>query len=257
MSANGSGIGARVARKEDRRFLTGTGRYVDDLNRPRQTHAVVVRSPHAHARLGAIDAATALASPAVVGVFTAADLAADGVGGLPCGWLVKNKDGSDMAEPAHPVLAEGKVRHVGDPVALVVAETRGQARDAADKLDVEYEPLPATVDTATAHEPGRPQLHEAAANNTCYDWEFGDKAAVDAAFAGAAKTVSLDFVNQRLVANAIEPRAAIGEYDPGDDRYTLWTTSQNPHVIRLLMCTAVLNLPETKVRVVLLDHSGL
>ena len=253
---SGSGIGARAARKEDRRFLTGTGRYVDDLNRPRQTHAVVVRSPHAHARLGAIDAAAALASPGVVGVFTAADLAADGVGGLPCGWLVKNRDGSDMAEPAHPVLAEGRVRHVGDPVALVVAETRGQARDAADKLDVEYEPLPATVDTATAHEPGRPQVHEAAANNTCYDWEFGDKAAVEAAFAGAAKTVSLDFVNQRLVANAIEPRAAIGEYDPGDDRYTLWTTSQNPHVIRLLMCTAVLNLPETKVRVVSPDVGG-
>ena len=133
-----------------------------------------------------------------------------------------------MVEPAHPVLAAEKVRHVGDPVALVVAETRAQARDAADNLSVEYEPLPAVTDTAAAHEPGRPQVHDATTDNTCYDWEFGDKAATEAAFAGAAKTVPLDFVNQRLVPNAIEPRAAIGEYDPGDDRYTLWTTSPEP-----------------------------
>ena len=251
-----AGIGARVARKEDRRFLTGKGRYVDDLNRPGQAHAVLVRSPHAHAELGAVDAAGALAAPGVLAVFTGADLAADGVGGLPCGWLIKNRDGSDMAEPPHPVLARGKVRHVGDPVAMVVAGTRAQSRDAAEKVVVDYRPLEAIADTASACEAGRPQLHEAAANNTCYDWEFGDEAAVDEAFAGAAKVVSLDFVNQRLVANALEPRAAIGEYDPGDGRYTLYTSSQNPHVIRLLMCTAVLNLPETKVRVVSPDVGG-
>ena len=251
-----TGIGARVARKEDRRFLTGNGRYVDDIDRPGQVHAVLVRSPHAHATLGAIDAAQALASPGVVAVYTAADLAADGVGGLPCGWLIKNKDGSDMVEPAHPVLADGKVRHVGDPVAMVVAETRAQARDAAEKVAVDYGILPSVTDTASAHAAGRPQVHDAAADNTCYDWEFGDKAGADAAIAAAAKVVTLDFVNQRLVPNALEPRAAIGEYDAHDDRYTLYTTSQNPHVIRLLMCTAVLGLPETKVRVVSPDVGG-
>ena len=251
-----TGIGARVARREDRRFLTGNGRYVDDMNRPGQAHAVLVRSPHAHAALGAVDAAAALAAPGVLAVFTAADLAADGVGGLPCGWLIRNRDGSDMAEPPHPVLAEGKVRHVGDPVAMVVAETRALARDAAEKVAVDYDPLPAVTDTADAHRAGRPRVHDAAANNTCYDWEFGDKAAADKAFAGAAKVAALDFVNQRLAPNALEPRAAIGEHDPHDDRYTLYTTSQNPHVIRLLMCTAVLNLPETKVRVVSPDVGG-
>ena len=251
-----TGIGARAARKEDRRFLTGNGRYVDDIDRPGQLHAVLARSPYAHARLGAIDASAARAAPGVAAVFTAADLAADNVGGLPCGWLIKNKDGSDMVEPPHPVLATGKVRHVGDPVAMVLAETRAQARDAAEKLEIEYEELDAVTDTAGAFETGRPAVHDAAANNTCYDWEFGDKAAVEQAFAGAAKIVPLEFVNQRLVANAIEPRAAIGEYDAHDDRYTLYTTSQNPHVIRLLMCTAVLGLPETKVRVVSPDVGG-
>ncbi len=251
-----TGIGARAARKEDRRFLTGNGRYVDDIDRPGQLHAVLARSPHAHARLGAIDASAARAAPGVAAVFTAADLAADNVGGLPCGWLIKNKDGSDMVEPPHPVLATGKVRHVGDPVAMVLAETRAQARDAAEKLEIEYAELDAVTDTAGAFETGRPAVHDAAANNTCYDWEFGDKAAVEQAFAGAAKIVPLEFVNQRLVANAIEPRAAIGEYDAHDDRYTLYTTSQNPHVIRLLMCTAVLGLPETKVRVVSPDVGG-
>ena len=251
-----TGIGARAARKEDRRFLTGNGRYVDDIDRPGQLHAVLARSPHAHARLGAIDAGTARAAPGVAAVFTAEDLAADNVGGLPCGWLIKNKDGSDMVEPPHPVLATGKVRHVGDPVAMVLAETRAQARDAAEKLEIEYEELDAVTDTAGAFETGRPAVHDAAANNTCYDWEFGDKAAVERAFDGAAKIVPLEFVNQRLVANAIEPRAAIGEYDAHDDRYTLYTTSQNPHVIRLLMCTAVLGLPETKVRVVSPDVGG-
>ncbi len=249
-----SGIGARVARKEDRRFLTGNGRYVDDINRPGQAHAVLVRSPHAHAALGAIDTAAALASPGVIAVHTAADLG--DMGGLPCGWLIRNKDGSDMAEPPHPVLATGKVRHVGDPVAMVIAETRTQARDAAEQVVVDYDVLPSVTDTASAADDGQPQVHDAVANNTCYDWEFGDRDTVEDALGKAAKVVSLDFVNQRLAPNAIEPRAAIGEYDAHDDRWTLYTTSQNPHVIRLLMCTAVLGLPETKVRVVSPDVGG-
>ena len=251
-----SGIGARVLRKEDKRFLTGRGRYVDDINRPGQAHVWFVRSPHAHATLGAIEVAAALAAPGVVAVLTNADLAADGIGTLPCGWQIHSKDGSPMAEPPHPVLAQGKVRHVGDPVAMVIAETRAQARDAAELVEVGYEPLPACVGTATAAQAGQPQVHDDAANNTCYDWEFGDKAATEAAFAAADHVTTLELVNQRLVANAIEPRAALGEYDSSDDRYTLYTTSQNPHVIRLLMCAYVLGLPETKVRVVSPDVGG-
>jgi len=251
-----TGIGARVLRKEDRRFLTGSGRYVDDINRPGQAHAVLVRSPHAHATVNGVNTAAAQAAPGVVAVLTGVDTAADGLGGLPCGWQINSKDGSPMAEPAHPVLAQSKVRHVGDPVAIVIAETRGQARDAADLVEVDYGELPSVVDTAQAAKPGQPQVHDEAANNTCYDWEFGDKAGADAGLANAHHVTKLDLVNQRLVANPIEPRAAIGDYDSGEDRYTLYTTSQNPHVIRLLMCTAVLNLPETKVRVVAPDVGG-
>ena len=151
-----TGIGARVLRKEDRRFLTGSGRYVDDINRPGQAHAVLVRSPHAHATVNGVNTAAAQAASGVIAVLTGADTAADGLGGLPCGWLINNKDGSPMAEPAHPVLAQGKVRHVGDPVALVIAETRGQARDAAELVEVDYGELPSVVDTATAAESGQP-----------------------------------------------------------------------------------------------------
>ena len=251
-----TGIGARVARKEDRRFLTGRGRYVDDINRPGQAYAWFVRSPHAHARIKGIDAARAASSPGVLAVLTGADCAADGLGGLPCGWLVTGKGGKAMAEPPHPVLAQGKVRHVGDPVAVVIAEGRARARDAAELVEVDYEPLAAVVDAVDALAAKRPQVHDEAPGNLCYDWEFGDQAAVAAGFAKAERVVSLDLVNQRLVANAIEPRAAVGAYDAGEDRYTLYTTSQNPHVIRLLMCSAVLHLPETKVRVVSPDVGG-
>jgi carbon-monoxide dehydrogenase large subunit len=251
-----NGIGARVLRKEDKRFLTGSGRYVGDINRLGQTHAVFVRSTHAHAVLNGIDTAAATAAPGVLAIFTGADTTADGLGGIPCGWQIYNKDGSPMAEPAHPVLAVGKVRHVGDPVAMVIAETQAQARDAADLVMVDYAALPATIDTAGAAEDGQPLVHDEAANNVCYDWEFGEKAPVDEALAASHHVTKIDLINQRLAPNAIEPRAAIGDYDKGDDRTTLYTTSQNPHVIRLLMCTAVLNLPETKVRVVAPDVGG-
>jgi carbon-monoxide dehydrogenase large subunit len=251
-----TGIGARVARKEDRRFLTGHGHYVDDINRPGQAHAWFVRSPHAHAAIKGVNTAKAAAAPGVIAVLTGADTAADGLGGLPCGWLVTGKGGKAMAEPAHPVLAQAKVRHVGDPVAMVIAETRAAARDAAELVEVDYDELPAVVDAVDALASGRPQVHDEAPGNLCYDWEFGDGAAADEAFAKAKTVARLDLVNQRLVPNAIEPRAAVGEYDAGEDRYTLYTTSQNPHVIRLLMCTAVLNLPETKVRVVSPDVGG-
>jgi len=251
-----TGIGASVRRREDYRFLTGKGQYTDDLNRPHQTYAYVLRSPHAHAEIKGIKTDKARKASGVVAVFTGADMAADQVGGLPCGWLVHSKDGSPMVEPPHPVIAVDRVRHVGDPVAVVVAESLGQAKDAAELIDVNYKTLAAIIKTADAAKPGAPQVWEQAKNNTCYDWHIGDKAATDAAFAKAAHVTKLDLINNRLVANAIEPRAAIGEYNTGDGQYTLYTTSQNPHVIRLLMGAFVLKLPEHKLRVVAPDVGG-
>ena len=248
-----TGIGAPVRRKEDTRFLTGRGTYTDDINRPGQVHAFILRSPHAHAEIKGIDTSKAKSAAGVLAVYTGADMQ---IGGLPCGWLIHSKDGSPMAEPPHPVLAQGKVRHVGDPVAVVVAETRAQAKDAAELISVDYKVLPAVVSAEDGLKSGAPQLHEQAKGNLCYDWHLGDKAAVDAAFAKAAHVTRLDIVNNRLVPNAMEPRAAIGEYDRATGEYTLYTTSQNPHVIRLLMGAFVLQLPEHKLRVVAPDVGG-
>lgn len=250
------GIGASVRRKEDLRFLSGRGQYTDDINRPGQTHAFMLRSPHAHAAIKAIDVAAAKAMPGVLAVFTGADLAAENIGGIPCGWQIHNKDGSPMAEPMHPALAIGNVRHVGDPVAVVVAETRAQARDAAEAIAVEYDVLPAAATMEQALAAGAPQIHDAAPGNLCYDWHIGDRAVLDAAFAKAHKIVSFETTNNRLVPNAMEPRAAIGEYDAQSGDYTLYTTSQNPHVIRLLMGAFVLHIPESKLRVVAPDVGG-
>jgi carbon-monoxide dehydrogenase large subunit len=247
------GIGAPVRRKEDARFLTGRGTYTDDINRPGQTYAFILRSPHAHAEIRGVDTGKAKSAPGVVAVFTSADMP---IGGLPCGWLIHSKDGTPMAEPPHPVLAQGKVRHIGDPVAVVIAETRAQAKDAAELITVDYKELPGAASAEDALKPGAPQLHEQAKNNLCYDWHLGDKAAVDSAFGTAAHVTRLEIVNNRLVPNAMEPRAAIGEYDRATGEYTLYTTSQNPHVIRLLMGAFVLQLPEHKLRVVAPDVGG-
>jgi carbon-monoxide dehydrogenase large subunit len=250
------GIGASVRRKEDVRFLSGNGHYTDDLNRTGQLHAFIKRSDRPHATLNGVDTSAAKAAPGVVAVFTGADMAADGVGGLPCGWQIHNKDGSPMAEPPHPVLAVGKVRHVGDPVAVVIAETRQQAKDAAELLVIDYGDLPAVSSTVDAIAPGAPTVHDDVAGNICYDWHIGDKAMVDAAFARADKVVKLELTNNRLIPNAMEPRAALGEFDTSSGDYTLHTTSQNPHVIRLLMGAFVLHLPENKLRVVAPDVGG-
>ena len=249
-------IGASIRRREDYRFLTGQGTYTDDINRPGQVYAYILRSPHASARINGIDTSAAASSPGVVAVFTGKDLAADGIGGLPCGWLVNSKDGSPMKEPPHPVLVTDRVRHVGDHVAVVIAETLGQARDAAEKIAVDYAVEPAVVDPAAALKPGAPQVWPEAPGNVCYDWHLGDGAAVDAAMAKAARIVKLDLVNNRLVPNAMEPRAAIGEYDRATGEHTLYTTSQNPHVIRLLMGAFVLHIPEARLRVVAPDVGG-
>jgi carbon-monoxide dehydrogenase large subunit len=249
-------IGARVQRKEDYRFLTGAGQYTDDVTLPRQTHAAFVRSPHAHAKIKSVSTSKAKAAPGVLAVYTGEDIAAAKLGGLPCGWLITDVNGQPMKEPPYPVIAQGKVRHVGERVAVVVAETLEQARDAAELVQVDYEVLPAVADGRLARAKGAPQLHDIAPDNTCYVWALGDKAAVDAAFAKAAHVTKLDFVNNRLIPNAIEPRAANGSYSRADDSYTLYVASQNPHVERLLMTAFVMGLPEHKVRVVAGDVGG-
>src|SRR5687767_9974610 len=255
MGANETGfIGKSVKRKEDARFLTGTGQYTDDVTMTNQVHAYFLRSPHAHAKIRGIDSARAKRAPGVVAIYTGADL--EGVNGLPCGWLITSTDGTPMKEPPHHVLAKGKVRYVGDHVALVIAETRDQAKDAAEMIDVDYDVLAAVVNVIDALKPGAPQIHEEAPGNKCYHWALGDKAATDAAFAKAAHVTKIDIVNNRLIPNAIEPRAALAAYDRAGDSYTLYVSSQNPHVERLLMTAFVLGLPEHKVRVIAPDVGG-
>jgi carbon-monoxide dehydrogenase large subunit len=250
-----SPIGKALPRREDKRFLTGAGQYTDDVVMPGQTYGVFLRSPHAHARIRKIDTSRAMKAPGVVAIFTGADLAEAKVGGLPCGWLIHSKDGTPMKEPPHPVLAQGKVRHVGDQVALIIAESLNQAKDAAELVEVDYDPLPAVIDPATA-DTAPAAVHDEVPNNVCYDWGHGDKAAVDAAFAKAAHVTRMDFVNNRLIPNAMEPRAANAVYTRHDDSYTLYVASQNPHVERLLMSAFVLGLPESKVRVIAPDVGG-
>jgi carbon-monoxide dehydrogenase large subunit len=253
---SGTGIGAAVRRKEDARFLTGTGRYTDDITRPGQLYAHFVRSPIAHAKIGSIDAAAAEQAPGVVAVLTGKQLADDKVGGLPCGWLIHSKDGSPMKEPAHPALAVTEVRYVGDAVAIVIADTRAHAKAAAQMVDVDYQEMPAVVSAVSALADGAPLVHGDVPGNLCYDWEIGDREATEAAFAKADHVVKLDIVNQRLIPNAIEPRAAIAEYDRASDMTTVYTTSQNPHVARLLMGAFVMGLPEHKLRVIAPDVGG-
>ena len=250
-----SGIGAPLKRREDVRFLTGKGRFTDDLNRPGQAYAHFLRSDVASGRITRLDTEAAAAMPGVLRIFTGDDF--KDAGSLPTAWQVTSRDGSKQQEPRHPILAEGVVRHVGEPIAAVVAETLAQARDAAEAIEVDIDELPAVVDMRAALEADAPKVHESLTSNLCFDWGFleDNKAKVDAAFEGAHHVTTLELVNNRLVANPMEPRCAIGEYDPGD-QHTLWTTSQNPHVIRLLMGAFVLNIPENKLRVVAPDVGG-
>src|SRR5712671_6138554 len=229
---NATGIGAAVRRKEDFRFVTGKGQFTDDIDRPGQTHIHFLRSPHAHAKIRKIDTAAARALPGVLAVLTGAELAADKIGNLICGWMIHSKDGSPMKMAPHPAIAHGKACYVGDPVAVVIAETLDQAEDAAEKIAVDYEVLPAVADPAKAQQKGAPQIHEVAPANTIYQWHLGDAKAVAAAFASAKHVTKLHIVNNRLVPNAMEPRAAIGDYDAGNDSFTLWNTTQNRHGAR-------------------------
>ena len=251
-----TGIGARMLRKEDHRFITGKGRYTDDINLPGQAVGYFLRSPHAHAEIKKIDIKKAEKAPGVLCVLTGEDAAADNIGGVICGWMIHSKDGSPMKAGPHPVLAQGKVRHVGDQVAVVVARTTAQAKAAAELINVTYKVLEANVDPVASQKRGAPKVHDVASRNTVFEWEIGDKAATDAAFSSAAHITTLDLVNNRLAPNAMEPRAAIGSYDEGDDHYTLYTTSQNPHVARLVISAFVGLAPEHKLRVIAPDVGG-
>lgn len=250
------GIGARVTRKEDKRFITGAGRYVDDMVVPGMKHAVFVRSPHAHAQIKKIDVKQAQAMPGVVAVLTGKELKADGIGNLICGWMIHSKDGSPMKMGAWSPLAFDRVRYVGDAVAIVIADTKGEARDAAEAVEVTYKELKAVVDAVKALEKGAPQLHPEAEGNLIFDWEIGDAKAADAAIKAAHHVTRMKIVNNRLVPNAMEPRAALGYYDKGEDHYTCWTTSQNPHVARLVMSAFYNVAPENKLRVIAPDVGG-
>ena len=249
-----TGIGAAVRRKEDLRFITGKGQYTDDISRPGETRAVFLRSPHAHAKIKRVDTKAAAAMPGVIAVLTGADLAQDKIGNLICGWMIHSKDGSPMKMAPHPAIAANKVCCVGDQVAVVIAETLAEGKDAAEKIKVDYEVLPAVVDAAKAQ--SAPAIHESAPKNTIYQWHLGDAKAVDAAIKSAKHVTRLDIVNNRLVPNAMEPRVAIAEYDSGTDNLTLWNTTQNPHVARLVISAFVGMAPEHKLRVIAPDVGG-
>jgi len=250
------GIGARVLRKEDKRFTTGKGRYVDDIKVVGMTHAHFVRSPHAHARIKGIDTSAAEKMPGVVAVLTGQQIVDDKVGNLICGWMIHSKDGSPMKMGAWPAMAPEIVRFVGQAVAVVIAETKNQARDAAEAVNVTYEQLPAVGSIKAAIAPGAPQLHPEAPGNVIYDWSIGEEAAVNDAFAKAANVVTLDLTNNRLAPNAMEPRAALAQYDEAEEHFTLYSTSQNPHVARLVLSAFYNIAPENKLRVIAPDVGG-
>jgi carbon-monoxide dehydrogenase large subunit len=250
------GIGQAITRREDQRLITGTGQYVDDIARPGEAHAVLVRSPHAHARIAGIDTQAAKAAPGVLAVYTGADLQADGVNAFPINPGLKNAAGNPMSGPPYYALAVGEVRYVGEAVAAVVAQTRQQAQDAAELVAVEYDELPAVVTIEQASAANAPVLWSDAPQNIAAQMEFGDKAATDAAFAKAKHVTRIAFFNQRLVPVAMEPRGSIGEFDAAGGRVILRTSCQNPAGLQKTLAEGILNLPMDKVRVLVTDVGG-
>lgn len=251
-----TGIGDAVKRKEDKRFTTGKGKYTDDVRNDNQAYAAFVRSPYAHARVMGIDGSAALAMDGVIDVLNGAQLTGDGIGNIICGWAVVSKDGSPMNMGAWSALATEKVRYVGDAVAVVIAETQALARIAAEKVEVSYEQLSVAASIAAARADDAPEIHENAPGNLIYDWEIGDEAATDAGLAGAAHVTTLDVINNRLSPNPMEPRSAVATYDDSEEHYTLYTTSQNPHVARLVLSAFYNVAPEHKLRVIAPDVGG-
>ena len=248
------GIGASVRRKEDKKFITGKGRYTDDINRNGQLFAHFIRSDVAHANIKNIDISAAAKCEGVVAVYTGEDIAADGIGGPICGWTPTNRDGSAPKEPPHPLLAVGKVRYVGDHIAVVIAKSLEAAQAASEKIVIDLDNLPAVVDPATAI--GNTQIHDEMDDNVYFDWELGDETATADALGSADKVIELTVTNNRVIPNAIEPRAAVAEYDEVEDRYTLYTSSQNPHLTRLVMAAFMMQIPESKLHVVAPDVGG-
>ncbi|MCH1426602.1 MAG: xanthine dehydrogenase family protein molybdopterin-binding subunit [Alphaproteobacteria bacterium] len=248
------GIGASVRRKEDKKYTTGKGRYTDDINRAGQLYAFFMRSNVAHATIKKIDVSKALTCDGVAAVYTGDDIVADGVGGPICGWTPTNRDGSAPKEPPHPLLAHSKVRYVGDHIAVVIAESLEQARSAAEKITIDLDVLPPVVDLSTAI--GNTQIHDEMDDNVYFDWELGDESVTASALESAAKIVELTVTNNRVIPNAMEPRAAVAEYDETNESYTLYTTSQNPHLTRLVMAAFMMQIPESKLHVVAPDVGG-
>ncbi len=254
MSAQG--IGARVVRKEDKRFITGRGRYTDDITLPGQLYARFVRSPHAHAKVKSIDTSAAKAMDGVIDVLTGEQLVGDGIGNIICGWMIHSKDGSPMNMGAWPAMAPETARFVGEAVAVVIGRTKAIADAGVEAVNVDWDVLPAVTTAAAAQADGAPQLHPEAAGNLIYDWEIGEEAATDEAIAGAAHVTRMEITNNRLVPNAMEPRAANAAYDAAEEHYTLYTTSQNPHVARLVLSAFYQVAPEHKLRVIAPDVGG-
>jgi len=248
------GIGQAVKRFEDRRLLQGEGRFLDDVKLPGQTQAVIVRSPHAHARIVGIDTSAAAKAPGVLAVFTGADVARDGLGTMQMTLKRKRPDGSPMFAPPHRGLTQDRVRYVGDPVALVIAETRAQAEDAAELVEIEYEPLPSVTSTADAV--GGAAVWDECRDNVSNLFESGDKAATDAAIAGAPRVVRRRYVITRVHAQYMEPRGAMGVWDPGEERYTLYADVQYPHRVRTALATNIFKIPEHQIRVIAGDVGG-
>jgi carbon-monoxide dehydrogenase large subunit len=244
-------FGSGIKRREDPRLITGQAQYTDDFELPRMAHAVMVRSPHAHANIKSVNTEAAAAMPGVLGVFTGQDMADEGYGNVPCAWIVPD---SGCKTPGHPSIARDKVRYVGDAVAVVVAENDYQARDAAEAVEVDYETLPVVVDAYKATLEGAPQVHDDVPENINFTWEVSGGDA-EAAFADAEVVVTDKIVNQRLIANSIEPRAALAQYNRAMGEVTLWSTSQNPHIARFLL-SLVSGIPEHKVRVIAPEVGG-
>ena len=249
------GVGQAVRRTEDARLLTGKGRYMDDINVPGQAHAFFVRSPHAHAEIERIDTVAAARAPGVIGVLTAAEYREAGYGPLPCEVPVTNKDGSARADPPRWPLALERVRYVGDSVAAVIAETLAAAKEAAERVEIAYAPLPAVADTAGALAPDASQIWDEAPNNLCFDYEVGDQAATNAAFEAAAHVTGIDIVNNRVIVNSMEPRGAIAECT-ADGRFVFHVSSQGVHMFRDWLCDSVMHIPRERMRVITPDVGG-
>lgn len=254
------GLGQPAVREEDKRFLRGQGRFTDDINLPNQAWSYILRSPHAHARIRSINTEAARQAPGVLVIYTGEDVAKAGLGDLPCfaakAVPFKRPDGQPIFVPPHPALARGKVAFAGDCVAFVVAATRNQAQNAAELIEIDYEPLPANADTRAALAPGAPAVWDGCPDNICYRAELGDRAAVDRAFAGAHHVTRIELPMPRVAVNPMEPRAALGDYSASDGRYTLYTGNQMPHDMRFWLSSAVLKVPESQIRIISPDMGG-